>query len=84
MVSRAVLTVSGIRSDGYRELLGVRIGDTESFATWDETFRWLRGRGLKGTMFIILQGFLCVQRQILIPPIGSSPPAINICYLSMY
>ena len=31
----------------------MRIGDTESFATWDETFRWLRGRGLKGTMFII-------------------------------
>jgi transposase-like protein len=53
VVSRAVLTVSGIRADGFREILGVRIGDTESFATWDETFRWLRGRGLKGTMFII-------------------------------
>ncbi len=53
VVSRAVLTVSGIRSDGFREILGVRIGDTESFATWDETFRWLRGRGLKGTQFII-------------------------------
>ena len=53
VVSRAVLTVSGIRSDGFREILGVRIGDTESFATWDETFRWLRGRGLKGTLFII-------------------------------
>ncbi|MBK9029607.1 MAG: transposase [Propionivibrio sp.] len=54
VVSRAVLTVSGIRADGYREILfGVRIGDTESFATWDETFRWLRSRGLKGTMFII-------------------------------
>jgi len=53
VVSRAVLTVSGIRADGCREILGVRIGDTESFAAWDETFRWLRGRGLKGTMFII-------------------------------
>lgn len=53
VVSRAVLIVSGIGSDGYREILGVRIGDTESFATWDETFRWLKGRGLKGTMFII-------------------------------
>ncbi|MBL0355334.1 MAG: transposase [Dechloromonas sp.] len=53
VVSRAVLTVSGIRADGFREILGVRIGDTESFATWDETFRWLRGRGLKGTQFII-------------------------------
>lgn len=53
VVSRAVLIVSGIRSDGYREILGVRIGDTESFATWDETFRWLKGRGLKGVMFVV-------------------------------
>jgi len=53
VVSRAVLIVSGIRSDGYREILGVRMGDTESFATWDETFRWLKGRGLKGVMFVI-------------------------------
>ena len=53
VVSRAVLIVSGIRSDGYREILGVRIGDTESFATWNETFRWLKGRGLGGVMFLI-------------------------------
>ena len=51
VVSRAVLVVSGIRSDGYREILGVRMGDTESFSTWEETFRWLKGRGLKGAMF---------------------------------
>ena len=53
VVSRAALVVSGIRSDGYREILGVRIGDTESFSTWEETFRWLKGRGLKGVMFVI-------------------------------
>ncbi len=39
--------------DGYREVLGVRMGNSESFATWDETFRWLKGRGLKGVMFVI-------------------------------
>lgn len=48
VVWRAVLIVSGVRADGFREILGVRIGDSESFATWDETFRWLKGRGLKG------------------------------------
>lgn len=53
VVNRAVLIVSGIRSDGYREILGVRMGDTESFATWDETFRWLKGRGLNGVMFVV-------------------------------
>lgn len=53
VLMRTVLIVSGIRSDGVREILGVKIGDSESFATWDETFRWLRGRGLKGVMFVI-------------------------------
>ena len=53
VVSRAALTVSGIRSDGFREILGIQIGDTESFSTWDETFRWLKQRGLKGVMFVI-------------------------------
>lgn len=53
VVSRAVLTVSGIRSDGYREILGLRIGDTESYATWDEAFKWLKSRGLKGVMYVV-------------------------------
>lgn len=53
VVQRAALVISGVRRDGYREILGVRIGDSESFATWDETLRWLKGRGLNGVMFVI-------------------------------
>lgn len=53
VVSRAALTISGIRSDGYREILGLRIGDTESYATWEEAFKWLKSRGLRGVMFIV-------------------------------
>lgn len=53
VVSRAALVASGIRSDGHREILGVRIGDTESFATWDGMFRWLKGRGLQGVQFVV-------------------------------
>ncbi len=53
VVSKAVLTISGIREDGYREILGLRLGDTESFATWEDTFRWLKSRGLKGVMYVI-------------------------------
>ena len=53
VVQRAALIISGIRSDGHREILGVQIGDSESFATWDEAFRWLKGRGLKGVMFVV-------------------------------
>lgn len=53
VVSRAALVISGIGADGYRQILGVRIGDTESVATWDETFRWLKQRGLQGVRFVI-------------------------------
>ncbi|HEM1535633.1 TPA: IS256 family transposase [Legionella pneumophila] len=53
VVSRAALTISGIRNDGYREILGLRIGDTESYATWDEAFKWLKSRGLKGVMYVV-------------------------------
>jgi transposase-like protein len=53
VLMRTVLIVSGVRSDGIREILGVKIGNSESFATWDETFRWLRDRGLKGVAFVI-------------------------------
>jgi putative transposase len=53
VVMRAALVVTGVRSDGFREILGIRIGDTESFATWDETFRWLKKRGLKGVTYVI-------------------------------
>lgn len=53
VVSKAVLIVSGIREDGYREILGVRMGDVESYATWEETFKWLKARGLKGVMYVI-------------------------------
>ncbi|BDE06552.1 IS256 family transposase [Vulcanimicrobium alpinum] len=48
VVSKALLIASGIRADGYREILGLSIGDSESFATWNEFFRGLKARGLHG------------------------------------
>lgn len=53
VVMRAALIVTGVRADGYREIPGIKIGNTESFATWDETFRRLKTRGLKGVAYAI-------------------------------
>ena len=47
------LVVSGINAEGSREILGLRIGDSESEAFWLETFRWLKERGLKGVAFVV-------------------------------
>jgi len=53
VVSQGVLVVSGVRDDGYREILAVEVADTESEATYRELFRSLKGRGLKGVELVI-------------------------------
>ena len=53
VVKRAALIASGIRTDGHREILGVQIGDSENSTTWEDMFKWLKGRGLSGVYFVI-------------------------------
>jgi putative transposase len=50
---RAVLIAMGVNSDGYREILGIRIGDSESEASWGDFFGWIKARGLKGVDLIV-------------------------------
>jgi putative transposase len=53
VVSQGVLIVSGIRDDGFREVLGVGVADTESEATYHELFRSLKRRGLSGVRLVV-------------------------------
>ena len=53
MRSRGVLIATGVNTDGYREILGMMTGDTESEATWSEFFGRLKSRGLRGTDLIV-------------------------------
>ena len=53
VVNQGVLVVSGVREDGFRELLGVEVADTESEATYQELFRSLKRRGLSGVELVI-------------------------------
>lgn len=48
VVSQAVLVAVGFTSEGKREILDWRVGNSESEATWGELFRQLKDRGLKG------------------------------------
>lgn len=48
VVSQAVLVSVGFTSEGRREVLDWRVGDSESEETWGEMFRQLKDRGLKG------------------------------------
>jgi putative transposase len=53
VVSQGVLVVSGVRNDGFREILAVEVADTESEATYQELFRSLKRRGLKGVELVV-------------------------------
>jgi putative transposase len=53
VVSQGVLLVSGVRDDGFREILGVEVADTESEATYQELFRSLKERGLSGVELVV-------------------------------
>jgi hypothetical protein len=53
VVSKAALIATGIRDDGVREILGLEIGDSESFAAGEDFFKGLNGRGLKGVLWVI-------------------------------
>ena len=53
VVSQGVLVVSAVRDDGYREIVGLEVADTESEATYQELFRSLKARGLKGVELVV-------------------------------
>ncbi len=49
IVSQGMLIVSAVREDGFREIVGVEVADTESEATYQDLFRLLEGpRALGG------------------------------------
>jgi putative transposase len=49
----SALMVSGVNADGQRELLGLRLGDSESEGTWTDMFPWLKTRGLHGVELLV-------------------------------
>ena len=49
----SALIVVGVNEAGYREILGVRIADSESRQSWLETFRWLKRRGLRDVEVVV-------------------------------
>ncbi len=52
VVSQGVLVVAGVREDGRREILAVAVADTESEATYQDLFRRLKARGLRGVHLV--------------------------------
>jgi putative transposase len=51
--SRAVVVAMGVNTDGRRELLGLKVGDSESEGFWSEFLGSLKERGLTGVKLVV-------------------------------
>ena len=51
--SRAVVVAMGVNADGRRELLGLKVGDSESEGFWSEFLASLKERGLTGVKLVV-------------------------------
>jgi putative transposase len=56
--SRAVVVAIGINALGYREVLGIAVGDSEAEGFWRQFLGSLKERGLTGTRLVISDAHL--------------------------
>jgi transposase-like protein len=60
-VNKALLVVAGVRTNGYREILGARVADAEHELTWEGIFSDLKDRGLNSVDLVISDGHTGIQ-----------------------
>ena len=53
IISMGILIVTGVNQNGYREILGFNLADSESEASWDSLFKSLKYRGLQTVDLIV-------------------------------
>ena len=71
-VTKAFLIVTGIRDDGYREILGARIADGEDELFWSGLFQDLTDQGLSGVKLVISDGHKGIQKAVEKSFLGAS------------
>ena len=70
--NKALFIVAGVRDDGYREILGVKLADSEDSLFWQDLFEDLKERGLRGVKLIVSDGHKGIQKAVRESFIGSS------------
>jgi len=63
-VTKALLVVTGVREDGYREILGAKIADSEDEGFWSGLFDELKEKGLEGVKLVVSDGHKGIQSAI--------------------
>ena len=63
-INKAIFVAYGINSDGFREILGMKIALSESESFWDSFFDELINRGLSGVKLVISDGHKGIQAAV--------------------
>ena len=80
-VNQAVLLIVGVRADGYREILGIKVADQEDEGFWLSLFEDLKNRGLVGTQLVISDGHKGIRNAVIQAFPGASWQLCHVHYL---
>ena len=80
-VNKALLIVTGIHEDGYREILGATVADSEDEAFWESFFESLKARGLKGVKLLTSDGHKGIQKAVERNFLGASWQMCNVHFM---
>ena len=72
VVSQAIVVATGVRADGWREVLGFAVGDSEDGAFWTAFLRSLKARGLGGVQLVISDAHIGLKHAINAVLIGAA------------
>ena len=80
-VNKALLVVTGIREDGYREVLSATVAEGEGDHCWESCFEDLKARGLKGVKLVVSDGHKGIQAAVQKVFIGASWQMCNVHFM---
>jgi len=80
-INKALLVVTGIREDGYREILNAEVVESEEEYCWESCFENLKARGLKGVELVISDGNKGIQAAVGKSFVGASWQMCNVHFM---
>lgn len=77
-LNKPLFIATGVREDGYREILGAKIADVEDDGFWSIFFEELKDRGLRGVKLVISDGHKGIQKAVQESFLGASWQMCNV------
>jgi len=80
-INKALLIVTAIHEDGYREILSADVADGEDESCWESCFDGLKARGLKGVKLVISDAHKGIQAAVKVAFLGASWQMCNVHFM---